>query len=62
MNVPPITAGPAAAVLPMAIWYELFRTPLLGYVHDRMEPIDWNCGEDIAREAFAQAVSWPIPA
>ncbi|MFD4833192.1 hypothetical protein ACFWPV_25530 [Streptomyces uncialis] len=56
MNVSPITAGPAAAVLPMAISYELFRTPLLGYVHDCMESIDWNRGEGIAREAFARAV------
>lgn len=56
MNVSPITAVPAAAAQPMAISYERYRTPLLGYVHNRTELIDWNRSEDIARKAFAQAV------
>lgn len=36
--------------------YETFRTPLLAYVHNLLEPLDWERSESFARMAFAQAL------
>lgn len=55
MFISPSAAGPGLATSP-TVSYEAYRAPLLAYVHNMLEPLDWNRSEDFARLAFAQAL------